>query len=255
MHILYVDESGSVDNPTESFFVLAGISVFERAIYHLIKAVDDLIASFQLGDPNETELHSSPMYSGRELWRTIKDRPQREQMINQALGILMSNKRSVKLFAIAVDRVAASPRDPIELSFEEICNRFNLFRARQNDRDSNGGQRGLLVMDESKHEQPLQGHARRYRVQGGTWGRFRNLAEVPLFVNSRASRLVQLADLVAFATWRKYEHQDGRFFDQLVPSFDAQGGVMHGLIHYKIPTHDCYCHACFSRTQNRVKRD
>ena len=37
MHILYVDDSGSVDNPTEAHFVLGGISVFERGLYHQIK--------------------------------------------------------------------------------------------------------------------------------------------------------------------------------------------------------------------------
>ena len=50
MHILYVDDSGSADNPNDRFFVLGGISVFERGLYHLIKAADDLVASFQLGD-------------------------------------------------------------------------------------------------------------------------------------------------------------------------------------------------------------
>ena len=71
MHILYVDDSGSPDNPNDTFFVLGGISVFERGIYHLMKAADDLVASFEFGDPHEIELHGSPMYSGRDgVWRS-----------------------------------------------------------------------------------------------------------------------------------------------------------------------------------------
>ncbi len=226
--------------------------MFERGLYHLIKAADDLVASFGLGDPNEIELHGSPMYSGRSgVWHTIRNRSDRENMIIQALSLLASQRASVRLFAVAVDRVAVAPRNPVELAFEEICNRFNLHVARWNDKNPKNTQRGLIVMDESRHEQPLQGLARQYRVQGGRWGVFRNLAEVPLFVDSRASRLVQLADLVAFATWRKYEYQDGRFFDRLVPSFDAQGGIIHGLFHYREAATDCYCVACFSRNQNR----
>jgi hypothetical protein len=253
MHILYVDDSGSADNPNDRFFVLGGISIFERGLYHLIKAADDLIASFQLGDPDEIELHGSPMYSGRSgVWHTIRDRAKREGLLNQALALLSAHRASVRLIAVAVDRAAVSPRDPVELAFEEICNRFNLYLTRRNNEAPQDGQRGLIVMDESKHEQPLQGLARRYRIHGGRWGHFRNLAEVPLFVDSRASRLVQLADLVAFATWRKYEYQDGRFFDQLVPSFDAQGGIIHGLFHYRSTAVDCYCVACFSRNQRRT---
>jgi hypothetical protein len=251
MHILYVDDSGSVDNPNDRYFVLGGISVFERGLYHLIKAADDLVASLDLGDPYAVELHASAMSSGRDVWRSINNRARREEIIRQALSLLAAQRASVRLFAVAVDRTAMSPANPVELAFEQICNRFNLYLARSNDQNLRNSQRGLIVMDESKHEQPLQGLARRYRVDGGRWGVVRNLAEVPLFVDSRASRLVQLADLVAFATWRKYEHQDGRFFDQLVPSFDAQGGIIHGLFHYREASAPCYCVACFSRSQNR----
>lgn len=200
MHILYVDDSGSPDNPSDKFFVLGGISVFERGIYHLIKAADDIVASFDIGDPDEIELHGSPMYSARgSLWGSIRDRSAREEMIRKALAIL-KNQSSVRLFAVAVDRAFVSPRDPVELAFEELCNRFNLFLQRENNRRGEQ-QRGLIVMDDTKHEKPIQALARHYRLNGGRWGHFRNLAEVPLFVDSRASRLVQLADLVAYATW------------------------------------------------------
>ena len=62
---------------------------------------------------------------------------------------------------------------------------------------NDGGQRGLIIMDESKHELALQSLARQFRIGGARWGHFRNLAEVPLFVDSKASPLIQLADLVA----------------------------------------------------------
>ena len=256
MHILYVDDSGSVENAQDRFFVLGGVSVFERGLHHLIEATDALVAGFDLGDASEIELHGSPMYSGRSRpWKSVNQRGVREQMIVKALSLLSRNA-SVRLFAVAVERAAVAPRDPVELAFEEVCNRFNLYLQRLNNRNPSNGQRGLIVMDESKHEQPLQAQARRYRTEGSRWGAFRNLSEVPLFVDSRASRLVQLADLVAYATWRKYEHQDGRFFDPLIPSFDAQGGIIHGLFHYRRATVECYCVACYSRSLNRpIDRD
>lgn len=101
-------------------------------------------------------------------------------------------------------------------------------------------------------EKPLQALARHFRVNGTRWGHFRNLAEVPLFVDSKASRLVQLADLVAYATWRKYELGDGRFFDPLIPMFDADGGVIHGLFHYRGRTDECFCPACLSRNRRAI---
>jgi hypothetical protein len=252
MHILYVDDSGDVGNATDAFFVLGGVSVFERGVYHLIKAVDAVVESFGLADdPHDIELHGSPMYTGRGTpWRGIP-RNDRETMIRRALAVVV-RRSSTRLFAIAIDRAAVSPRDPVEVAFEELCNRFNLFLQRINNRQTDS-QRGLLVMDNMKHEKPLQALARHYRVNGARWGHFRNLAEVPLFVDSRASRLVQLADLVAFATWRRYEHQDGRLFEPLIPHFDTEGGVIHGLFHHRrISAGACYCPACVSRLQRTL---
>lgn len=186
------------------------------------------------------------MYGGRSFWRQVRDRGKRESMIQCALATL-KNQASIRLFAIVIDKEAASPRDPVEMAFEEICNRFNLFLSRIYHRRGDS-QRGLIVMDKSdSQEHPLQMLARSFRIDGGRWGHFRNLAEVPLFVDSKASRMVQLADLVAWSTFREYEFSDGRFFDPLIPLFDADGGVIHGLYHQRKMSEPCYCPACHSR--------
>jgi Protein of unknown function (DUF3800) len=57
----------------------------------------------------------------------------------------------------------------------------------------------------------------------------RNFSEVPLFLDSKASRLIQLADLVAYAIFRYFEKGDNRFFPIIEPRFDSEGGVRHGL--------------------------
>lgn len=90
----------------------------------------------------------------------------------------------------------------------------------------------------------LHGHS---GPNGTRWGDLRNMAEVPLFVDSRASRIVQLADLVAWAVWRRYEHQDTRYFDRVIPKFDSEANVTHGLVHYRPGNMDCSCPACLSR--------
>ena len=248
MHILYVDDSGSASNPTERFFVLAGVAAFERRLYHFITALDKVVETFGLGDVHEVELHGTAMYNGRKEFRAIKDRAEREKMIQSALGVIIDRANILRLFAVAVDKQVVSPQDPVEVAFEEISNRFNLYLQRLNNANpSEHSQRGLIVMDETEREGRLQSLARHFRVNGAKWGHFRNLAEVPLFVDSRASRLVQMADLVAYATWRKYEIHDGRFFDRLIPKFDADGGIIHGLVHYARRDEPCYCPACLSR--------
>jgi len=48
------------------------------------------------------------------------------------------------------------------------------------------------------------------------------------YLDSRASRLIQLADLVAYAVFRHCDAGDSRFFDVIRRDFDAEGGIVHG---------------------------
>lgn len=250
MYLLYVDGSGSVKNPNEKHFVLGGVSVFERQIFHLIKRMDEFVESLDLGSPEEIELHASVIANGREKpWKGIP-REMRSQVIETALEIVRESHRSVCLFAVAVHKAQRAPNDPVEYAFEEICNRFNLQLNRiyhRSGRREEGKHRGLVVMDKSSYESALQSLARTFRVRGTRWGKLHNLAEVPLFVDSQASRIIQIADLVAWAVWRRYEHQDTRYFDKIVSRFDSEGGVLHGLVHFTPRNENCHCPACLTR--------
>ncbi len=86
-----------------------------------------------------------------------------------------------------------------------------------------------MVFDKSTTEQRIQNLAREFKYVGHRWGTTKNYAEVPVFLDSRASRLIQLADLVSYAMFRRYEHGDGELFDVIRNCFDTEGGVVHGL--------------------------
>jgi hypothetical protein len=72
MHVLYVDDSGSAGNPKENYFVLAGVAIFERRLYHLITALDRVVAGFGLDESHEIELHGTTMYNGRKEFYPVK---------------------------------------------------------------------------------------------------------------------------------------------------------------------------------------
>ena len=259
MHLLYVDGSGSVRNPNETYFILGGISVYERQIFHLIKQVDQYVSSLNLGPAEEIELHASVIASGKQKpWKGIP-RKTRLQIIEDSLEVVRSTHKSNKLFAVAVHKTHRAPNDPVEYEFEKICNRFNLQLARFFKRAGKSpaeAQRGLVVMDKSdNYESALQSLARTFRIHGTRWGGLRNLAEVPMFVDSQASRIIQIADLTAWAVWRRYEYQDTRYFDKIISRFDSEGGVIHGLVHSTPDNEDCACPACLSRSIRNNDRD
>lgn len=89
--------------------------------------------------------------------------------------------------------------------------------------------------------------SRDFRTLGTKWGVIRNLADTPLFAESRASRLMQLADHVAYAVFRRYNAHDAQYFDVVASKFDSADGVVHGLSHKQAVDPDCMCIACATR--------
>jgi uncharacterized protein DUF3800 len=71
--------------------------------------------------------------------------------------------------------------------------------------------------------------------------------DTPFFVDSRASRLVQLADHVAYSVFRRYNSGDAQYMDIIASRFDEADGVIHGLCHKHNERVTCMCPGCLSR--------
>jgi hypothetical protein len=56
MYLLYVDESGSVPDPHQYFFVLAGVSLFERQTFWLNRELTAIASRFDNAHPELVEL-------------------------------------------------------------------------------------------------------------------------------------------------------------------------------------------------------
>lgn len=229
MHLLYVDESGSVPDPSQQYFVLAGVSIFERKTHWVEQKLNEVARRFDSETPHTIELHGSPMRSGREGWKAYP-LTDRLAAIKDALrmGVAEHYPAGVRLFAAVVKKSALPGDDPVVHAFEQLASRFDLFLKRCH-RKYNDPQRGIMLFDESATEQRIQSLAREFKYEGHTWGKTANYAEVPVFLDSKATRLIQLADLVAYAVFRKYEADDDSFFNEICHCFDSEGGVQHGL--------------------------
>ena len=98
-------------------------------------------------------------------------------------------------------------------------------------------------------EPTLQKLATEFKLDGHKWGKLHNLAEVPLFVDSRATRMIQYADMVAYALRRYYEKGEAKYFDIIKHRFDGLGGVIHGLTHQTPVGSGCNCAPCAQRAR------
>jgi hypothetical protein len=243
MYILYLDDSGSVQNSADRHIVLAGLAVFERQPHWLSSRLDDIANRLWPANPASLEFRGADILGGKKHWRGV-GKSDRVAAYGEALSIIGASQH-VHLFGAVIHKAAVSPDDPMERAFEQVCNRFDRFLGRLH--KANNTQRGIIVLDESSYETSLQGLARNFRTMGHRWGQLYNLADVPLFVDSKATRMIQYADMVAHALRRYYEKGDSAYFDVIAPRFDSEGGVIHGLTHVIPQEATCNCACCRQR--------
>lgn len=240
MHLLYLDDSGSVRNAADRHLILAGLAVFERLPYWFSRHLDVIARDIWPEGWAELEFRGVDIFSGRKRWRRIT-KEVRAQAYARALTSLGSS-RQLRLFGAAIHKAAVSPEDPMEYAFEQLVSRFDHFLARLH--RSGDTQRGIIILDKSSYETSLQGLAREFHIDGHRWGQLHNISETPLFVDSRATRMIQYADLIAYALRQYYERGVATHFDRISHLFDAEGGVVHGLVHYTPLGSGCNCLIC-----------
>jgi hypothetical protein len=214
MYLLYLDDSGSADNPKEQYLVLGGISVYERQIHYFTQELDKIAERLVPGKAATVEFHASEVFSGRvEPWKSLT-REQRRDLIREVLGVLANAYDTARAFATVVHKASFAPKHPMEVAFEDVCSRFDRFLRRVDGK-------GLIILDESTHATRLLEMAHHFRKLGTQWDVIRNIVDGPLFVTSRAFRCMQVADHVAYSVFRRYEAKDATYFDVFAKRFDA----------------------------------
>ncbi|GMO40655.1 MAG: hypothetical protein Pg6C_01480 [Treponemataceae bacterium] len=86
MHLLYIDDSGGIEDTKCRFCVLAGFSVFETQTYWLEKSINELVIKWFPDFPS-LELHGTYMRTGKNEWRHIPA-PAREQAMKDLLTLI-----------------------------------------------------------------------------------------------------------------------------------------------------------------------
>ncbi|MBM4286193.1 MAG: DUF3800 domain-containing protein [Deltaproteobacteria bacterium] len=131
MYLLYLDDSGSVPNKNERYFVLAGVCVFERRIHWVQERLDKLAETIYPADPNGIEFHPSEIFSGRKPpWNSLKP-DRRKEIIKQVLQSIDAEYESTVIFACAVHKGSFVGQDPVLLAFEDLVSRFDLLLKRK----------------------------------------------------------------------------------------------------------------------------
>ncbi len=99
MHLLYLDDSGSVPNPNERCFVLGGLSIFEAQADWFTRELDKLAESIDPAKPMSVEFHASDIYARRDPpWKGMS-KDDAQGVIKAVLKIIAGSYETARVFA------------------------------------------------------------------------------------------------------------------------------------------------------------
>lgn len=252
MYLLYLDDSGQASGSkagSSRYFVLGGLALHEEDCYPFTLSIDQIQSRLLPSFPR-LELHASAMWAGRDEWGAVPQATRRALI--DAIFLHLAQWTSPRgtspiLFACAIEKKSfMHTRDIQPLAHEEVFGRVNSLLKRLH--LSGDSHRLLVIADDSSYEKLVQSLVPVWKSVGSRTSTLDSLIEVPLYVDSKASRLVQAADFVAWAVAQTYEKRQPKYLDLLHPRFDHLGGVQHGLVHMVAGYSSCPCHACQSRS-------
>ena len=146
-----------------------------------------------------------------------------------------------RLFADCIDKVHFDPalagKCVDEEAFEQVVSRFERYL-----QNTNAGH-GLLVHDNNQTvETRHTGMMKRFLQSGTIWTDLEYIIEVPFFVDSELTNMVQLADLCAYAIRRYVDNDEEDLFDLVFQRADKVGTTAVGVRHFTEP--GCPCKIC-----------
>ncbi len=163
------------------------------------------------------------------------------------LADMVGSWDDARLFAEACDKTtfgsSPPPKPPYEEAFTQLVSRFQAFLVNKG-RYENQDIFGLLVHDNNQTVSlKLTDMMRRFHEAGTLWRQVTRIVETPMFVDSRLTAMVQIADLCAYATRRFFENHETDLFDRIYPRFDRTGRRVVGIRHYRHHA-ACSCRVC-----------
>jgi hypothetical protein len=152
-----------------------------------------------------------------------------------------------RLFAEAIDKVHFDPartrRSVDEQAFEQIIARFQQYLVNTQETPDRRSY-GVVVHDNNQSVAKKHTDLMRSFHAGGTlWTRVDRIIETPLFVDSKLTRMVQIADLCSVAIRRYVENGETEIFRLIFARGDRIGPRVVGVRHFT-DRNLCLCEIC-----------
>ncbi len=241
MYIVFIDESGQpggfdkennklVEN-TSNYFILSGFMIDAEEILHIEEKMRDIKLKYGLNPYHEVKWNTRYKDIGIDFKQIMNMKKEIMGIVNNyknsVIGIIMDKEYCYKskefiqnhndLYAVA-----------LHLLMERCCMQIT------DEKGRNTVTPAMLFADSRKNDSnnkldiELQNAYLRAKNMGTHFVKFPNFCDTLIFVDSDYSAGIQIADFCAGAIYRKYEKEDGLFFDILKPSIRTHNGDIKG---------------------------
>lgn len=153
----------------------------------------------------------------------------------------------VRIFAECIDKLHFDPvkqgRTVAEQGFEQVVSRFEQYVVRQP--ALTGGQKPHALLVHDRNDTVALQHTkmmRDFHKQGTLWTQVKHIVETPFFVDSSLTRMVQMADVCAWAFRRYCENGETGLFTEVFKRADRKGTHAVGVRHFTAKP--CACEIC-----------
>jgi len=226
MHLLFIDESGSLapigKHSPDDKFVLGGIIISESTWF---KVNDDL-----------TSLKKKYNVPGEIKWRYFYADKNKKTSLSHLSQLVKDNFRtdifsiiarykSIKIISVIADVTECYKRSHINsdddlywYAYKRIIERFQYY-LQDLSKEAGGKMNGIAICDHRERRQDKRLQNMHYRMMHGQdvhTSNFPNILEGVFIVPSHFSTGIQLADMVAGSIYRWFAKNDDRFYKLII---------------------------------------
>lgn len=218
----------------------------DKRIYEVQKYRKAELLKLQKGNNKTSHKQTKTNYNETESYihLSLNER----QMFITELAQTISAWNYARLFAECIDKVKYDPsrsnNSIPEQALEQVTTRFEICLQNYS-RKMKQKQFGLLIHD--NNETVAKKHTELMKIfheKGTFWKNIDHIIETPLFVDSKLTSMIQIADLCAYAIRRYLENNETNLFDYVFQRVDINNSRKVGIRHF--PGSGCTCKICQS---------
>jgi len=224
MHLLFIDESGSLSpvgkNKPDDKFILGGIIISEDTWFK----VDADLRSLKKRYNVEKEIKWRYFYQHKDKQTSISHlNDQQKEQFRTDIFTIIAKYKSIKIISAIADVGLCYERSHINsdddlywFAYKRLIERFQYY-LQDLSREAGTKMNGIAICDHRERRQDTRLQGMHYRMMHGKEAHtssFANILEGVFIVPSHFSTGIQLADMVAGGIYRWYAKGDDRFFGQ-----------------------------------------